>query len=391
MKTGASESEDRLHVMGEVFPPGIRTISLGRVPAYLGDKGLTLPLALSALVHVVFLTLVFGIFVGGHGPVGAGGSVVFVDISALSTGPRHRGAGLPSHGHISMDPARGALTLARGHEDAVRRREDTPVSSARTVKTGLGASPRHLLNSGPVEALPSPGVTREGGVLVKGRVAMKAEGGDIAIKTKDREKTVDPGEGGTGSANDAPSNGGLHALGALRAEPLRGAKDETADNEMQVNSGAHGGQEKGQGLVVASISDRAMSRPLLGGAAQLGGKGSEGAEEAAPGRGAGQGHHAGPSGTGSGVSIRGLRAPAYPLISRLRGEEGTVEIGVEIGPGGALLSARVSRSSGFASLDRAALKAVRAARFSARGIMPGASPYKKNIVFVFRLKDRREN
>ncbi len=56
-------------------------------------------------------------------------------------------------------------------------------------------------------------------------------------------------------------------------------------------------------------------------------------------------------------------APVYPLASRRLRERGEVLLKVEIGADGHALQVLVSRSSGSARLDNAALAAVRAARF----------------------------
>jgi len=51
--------------------------------------------------------------------------------------------------------------------------------------------------------------------------------------------------------------------------------------------------------------------------------------------------------------------PIYPLISRRRGEEGTVIIYVRLSSDGMVKEARIHRSSGFDLLDESALKAVK--------------------------------
>jgi TonB family protein len=117
------------------------------------------------------------------------------------------------------------------------------------------------------------------------------------------------------------------------------------------------------------------------------GTGAEGAGVASAAAGSGGTVAAGPGGAGHGLRIRGLRPPQYPLLARLRGEEGSVEIGVRVGPGGRLLGSRVLSSSGFVALDRAALKAVRRARFVVPSDVWEGAPSEKAIVFVFRLKD----
>lgn len=51
--------------------------------------------------------------------------------------------------------------------------------------------------------------------------------------------------------------------------------------------------------------------------------------------------------------------PIYPLISRRRGEEGTVIVYVRLSSDGKVKEARIHRSSGFDLLDESALKAVK--------------------------------
>jgi periplasmic protein TonB len=56
--------------------------------------------------------------------------------------------------------------------------------------------------------------------------------------------------------------------------------------------------------------------------------------------------------------------PTYPLVSRANDEEGTVQLQIYVGPNGGVLDARIERTSGFRRLDEAALKTVRAWRFT---------------------------
>ena len=56
-------------------------------------------------------------------------------------------------------------------------------------------------------------------------------------------------------------------------------------------------------------------------------------------------------------------APQYPRQARRRGEEGKVKLTVAVDVNGFVTSVSVALSSGFESLDAAAIKAVRAARF----------------------------
>ncbi|MCZ6740731.1 MAG: energy transducer TonB [Alphaproteobacteria bacterium] len=72
----------------------------------------------------------------------------------------------------------------------------------------------------------------------------------------------------------------------------------------------------------------------------------------------------GPMGRPRPVAGLGNPRPQYPWISRRRGEQGRVVLEVAVAADGRAKEVRVKRSSGFARLDRAALAAVRAWRFS---------------------------
>ena len=61
--------------------------------------------------------------------------------------------------------------------------------------------------------------------------------------------------------------------------------------------------------------------------------------------------------------VRDNLVPVYPRTSRRLGEEGTVELQLTFGDDAQLLAAAVSRSSGFARLDRAALRATQNWRY----------------------------
>ena len=75
-------------------------------------------------------------------------------------------------------------------------------------------------------------------------------------------------------------------------------------------------------------------------------------------------------GRGGGTDIGDQRAacvfcpePAYPLIARRRGWQGTVDVGLVLLTDGRVESARVRQSSGFEVLDREALAVARRSRF----------------------------
>ena len=52
-------------------------------------------------------------------------------------------------------------------------------------------------------------------------------------------------------------------------------------------------------------------------------------------------------------------SPVYPALARLKGYEGVVLLAAEVSPDGRVGSLRIKKSSGYASLDRSALEAVK--------------------------------
>ena len=78
--------------------------------------------------------------------------------------------------------------------------------------------------------------------------------------------------------------------------------------------------------------------------------------------------------------------PSYPGLARKRGQEGTVTLQVLVNSEGSVDELKIEISSGFAILDRAALKAVRKWSFE-----PGRRGKKKEAMWVrvpvtFKLK-----
>lgn len=82
----------------------------------------------------------------------------------------------------------------------------------------------------------------------------------------------------------------------------------------------------------------------------------------------------------------GIR-PYYPLGARLRGEEGTVKVQVCVGANGQVIECGVAKSSGYTSLDEAALKAVRRARFASARAHPLRAQNRTVLTFKFDLVD----
>jgi len=79
--------------------------------------------------------------------------------------------------------------------------------------------------------------------------------------------------------------------------------------------------------------------------------------------------------------------PTYPLSARRRHQEGLVELVVTVTPQGRAASVRLKRSSGFSSLDQAALQAVRDYEFEPARI--GETPVESEceVPVEFRLTD----
>jgi len=86
----------------------------------------------------------------------------------------------------------------------------------------------------------------------------------------------------------------------------------------------------------------------------------------------------------SAVDTRSVR-PRYPLGSRLRGEEGLVELTVRVDASGEATDVDVTASSGYSALDRAAVKAAWKARYVSRDGRPHAGETTFGV--RFRLDD----
>lgn len=81
------------------------------------------------------------------------------------------------------------------------------------------------------------------------------------------------------------------------------------------------------------------------------------------------------------------KSPKYPSSSRRAGHEGTTIITFVVGTSGRVTSARITKSSGHAALDQAAISAVRTWRFTpARSGLGQTVPYTYKQSIPFRLK-----
>jgi len=82
-------------------------------------------------------------------------------------------------------------------------------------------------------------------------------------------------------------------------------------------------------------------------------------------------------------SARNVIKPVYPLDARRRGEEGLVIHDITISEKGVVMAAELVTSSGYPELDRAARKAIMAARFST-----GGKSHVLRLPIEFKLVDR---
>jgi protein TonB len=85
--------------------------------------------------------------------------------------------------------------------------------------------------------------------------------------------------------------------------------------------------------------------------------------------------------------LNGALDPVFPLAARLRGEEGDVRLKVELTAAGRVAAVRLLDSSGYAALDRAALRAARRGSFAPA--LAGGKPVAGELIIRvrFRLKE----
>jgi len=87
------------------------------------------------------------------------------------------------------------------------------------------------------------------------------------------------------------------------------------------------------------------------------------------------------------ASVAAFSKPVYPRYSRVHGEEGTVVIAVEIFANGKPGKTEIVDSSGYQRLDKAAMKAIRKAKFVPAKIAGAAVTSTKRFAFKFDLDD----
>jgi len=96
------------------------------------------------------------------------------------------------------------------------------------------------------------------------------------------------------------------------------------------------------------------------------------------------------SGNGSRAAGTGIiiyHKPSYPIISRIRGEEGRVRLSAGIKGDGLVKTVRIEKSSGYERLDRAAVKALYEFRFIPSLLAAGGMLEEKKVSFLFALEE----
>lgn len=111
-------------------------------------------------------------------------------------------------------------------------------------------------------------------------------------------------------------------------------------------------------------------------------EGGTGGGRVAGGVGAGDGT----PGTPAGIIGNKLPAPVYPRESRLRGEEGTVVLEVDVAADGSVTAIRVIEDCPFPRITRAAMDAMKKARFSPATRDGVAVPSRVRVPFRFALR-----
>lgn len=93
-------------------------------------------------------------------------------------------------------------------------------------------------------------------------------------------------------------------------------------------------------------------------------------------------------GASSDAEVSGDLLILYPEMSRQLGEEGRVELLLQLSATGAVVGAEITRTSGYKRLDQAALEAVKRARFKpARSLSGDPISSRKPFHVEFKLED----
>jgi len=95
----------------------------------------------------------------------------------------------------------------------------------------------------------------------------------------------------------------------------------------------------------------------------------------------------GDAGSTSGLGIIDYQKPAYPILSRIKGEEGRVSLSAGIREDGLVKTVRIEESSGYKRLDQAAVKALYKFRFTPSLFTIRGTLEEKRISFIFVLQE----
>jgi protein TonB len=137
----------------------------------------------------------------------------------------------------------------------------------------------------------------------------------------------------------------------------------------------------------------AVVPPLPGGGNRGGGRPGGDVSGKGKSSGGGGGDDVGAAGDGTpgvpgGVNGARLPAPLYPRESRLRGEQGTVILEVDLSVDGMPTAVRVVDDAGYPRLAKAAVEAIKAARLAPAHVGGRPVPSSARIPFRFSLRDR---
>ena len=202
------------------------------------------------------------------------------------------------------------------------------------------------------------------------------------------------GEGGMdGGKREATPPARQHRAGVQRTEeqnPSDGSdREETTDptNRLIVING----EFSGQGLMVADFKGEEGGQSVSFGATGEGGNGAgfvgNGNAQGGTGFGGSRGEGGLPGSGFARVTYAYNPRPSYPETARRKGWEGTVILRVLVDREGSSRLIEISRSSGFDTLDRAAVETVKSWRFHPAHYGQGRVESWVKIPIVFSLSD----
>lgn len=210
------------------------------------------------------------------------------------------------------------------------------------------------------------------------RVSLLSGGGD---GTQCREGGATGAEARPQPSRKAPAEPAREQAAPQQHRPFRLPKAKRAAMRKSVKPDS--------GSVAPQAPVAAVSLATVAGSGTADGVGSaDGTGAGTDGSGPGWGHGGG-SGGGVGPDSRAscvyCPQPHYPLIARVRGWQGTVEVLLSVLADGSVNAATLWRSSGYSVLDQAAIAAARHSRFS----RPQPAPLRGRMEYRFELVTAR--